>query len=234
VGGGTGLIRPLLPNTWKYTCLDCDPQKLKGFKEKYPTDKIINASATDISWMKNSLLPLSFFSQLLTTVFLLNAVESPYRQPNNLFEETRLVKINNPESNIRVNINVAKYLEDVRQIANNGNFKSDDSIIDLTGCSPGIAVILETFNLGMPWALGGYPGSNQMALFFLEKTPLEKIRKAWVITEPLGKRSLNEDILSNWGLTLSNDYELVGEVLAPPGYRDSRNPSLQKIYKPKK
>jgi len=48
VGGGTGLIRPLLPNTWKYTCLDCDPQKLKGFKEKYPTDKIINASATDI------------------------------------------------------------------------------------------------------------------------------------------------------------------------------------------
>jgi len=48
VGGGTGLIRPLLPNTWKYTCLDCDPQKLKGFKEKYPTDKILNASATDI------------------------------------------------------------------------------------------------------------------------------------------------------------------------------------------
>jgi hypothetical protein len=73
-----------------------------------------------------------------------------------------------------------------------------------------------------------------MALFFLEKTPLEKIRKAWVITEPLGKRSLSEDILSNWGISLINDYELVGEVLAPAGYRGSRNPSLQKIYKPKK
>jgi hypothetical protein len=50
----------------------------------------------------------------------------------------------------------------------------------------------------------------------------------------LGKRSLSEDILSNWGISLINDYELVGEVLAPAGYRGSRNPSLQKIYKPKK
>jgi len=191
-------------------------------------------SAIDISWMKNSLSPLAFISQLVTTIFLLNAVESPYRQPNKLLEEARSVEINNSRSNLRVNINVAKYFEDVRQIAKNGNFKSDDSIIDLTGCSPGIAVILGAFNLGLPWALGGYPRSNQMALFFLEKTPLEKIRKAWVITEPLGKRSLSEDILSNWGISLINDYELVGEVLAPAGYRGSRNPSLQKIYKPKK
>jgi hypothetical protein len=63
---------------------------------------------------------------------------------------------------------------------------------------------------------------------------LDQIRKAWVIIEPLGKRSLSEDIFANWGLTLINDYELVGEVLAPAGYRGSRNPTLQKIYKPKK
>jgi hypothetical protein len=191
-------------------------------------------SAIDISWMKNSLLPLAFISQLVTTIFLLNAVESPYRQPNKLLEEARSVEINNSESNIRVNINVAKYIEAVRQVGISGNITYDDSIIDLTGSSPGIAVILGTFNLGLPWALGGYPGSNQMALFFLEKTQLDQIRKAWVITEPLGKRSLSEDILSNWGLTLINDYELVGEVLAPAGYRGSRNPTLQKIYKPKK
>ena len=191
-------------------------------------------SAVDLNWMKNSLLPIAFISQLITAIFLLNAVESPYRQPIKLFEEARSVEINNSRSNLRVNISVAKYFEDVRQIAIKGSFKSDDSIIDLTGCSPGIAVILGSFNLGLPWALGGYPGSNQMALFFLEKTPLEQIRKAWVITEPLGRRALTEDILSNWGLTLINDYELVGEVLAPAGYRSSINPSLQKIYKPKK
>jgi hypothetical protein len=191
-------------------------------------------SAMDLNWMRNSLLPLAFISQLATVIFLLKAVGSPYRQPNNLFKETRSVEINNPKSNLRVNINVAKYFEDVRQIAINGNFKSDDSIIDLTGCSPGIAVILGSLNLGPPWAIGGYPGSNQMVLFFLEKTQFDQIRKAWVITEPTGKRALNEEILSNLGLTLNNNYELIGEVLAPAGYRGSRNPSLQKIYKPKK
>jgi hypothetical protein len=191
-------------------------------------------SAMDLNWMRNSLLPLAFISQLATVIFLLKAVGSPYRQPIKLFEEARSVEINNSRSNLKVNISVAKYFEEVRQIAIKGSFKSDDSIIDLTGCSPGIAVILGSFNLGLPWALGGYPGSNQMALFFLEKTPLEKIRKAWVITEPLGERALSENILSNWGLTLINDYELVGEVLAPAAYRGSRNPSLQKIYKPKK
>jgi len=194
---------------------------------------IATLAAFDISWMKNSLLPLAFCSQLLTTVFLLNAVESPYRQPNKLFERTQLVKINNPESKIRVNIHIAKYYEDVRQIAINGNFKSDNSIIDLTGCSPGIAVILGTFNLGIPWALGGYPGSEKMAQFFYKKIQVEQIRKAWVITEPFGERALSDDILSNWGLTLINDYELVGEVLAPAEYRGTKNASQQKIYKPK-
>jgi len=48
VGGGTGLLRPLLPSSWNYTCLDCDTQKLKGFQRKFPKDKTIKASAIDI------------------------------------------------------------------------------------------------------------------------------------------------------------------------------------------
>ncbi len=54
VGGGTGLIRPLLPNTWKYTCLDNDPQKLSGFQKKFPSEKTIQASATKIPKPNNT------------------------------------------------------------------------------------------------------------------------------------------------------------------------------------
>jgi hypothetical protein len=90
-----------------------------------------------------------------------------------------------------------------------------------------------THNLGAPWFLGGYPGSNDMALFYLNKMPIDKVRKAWVLTEPSGKLALNPNILSNWGLSLENDYEIVGEVLAPAGYRGAREPSLQKVYKSK-
>jgi SAM-dependent methyltransferase len=48
VGGGTGLSRPLLPAGWNYCCLDPDPQKLKGFRAKYPRDESVQASACNI------------------------------------------------------------------------------------------------------------------------------------------------------------------------------------------
>lgn len=184
----------------------------------------------DSNWMRNSLLPLAFISQFVTIIFLLNAVESPYRQHNNLFNETQSVEIGS--SKLKVHEQIAKYFDDLKSLGLSGNLKSEDSIIDLTGCSPGIAVILGAHNLGAPWLLGGYPGSNPFALFYLNKMPVDQIRKAWVLTEPSGKLSLNPDILSNWGLSLENDYELVGEVLAPAGYRGASEPSLQKIYRP--
>ena len=48
VGGGTGIIRPFVPKAWNYTCLDSDSRKLEGFHRKFPKDKAIKASATDI------------------------------------------------------------------------------------------------------------------------------------------------------------------------------------------
>jgi SAM-dependent methyltransferase len=48
VGGGTGLSRPLLPMGWKYFCLDPDPQKLEGFRAKFPDDEAVQASACEI------------------------------------------------------------------------------------------------------------------------------------------------------------------------------------------
>lgn len=48
VGGGTGLSRPLLPERWSYCCLDPDPQKLEGFRAKFPKDESVQASGCEI------------------------------------------------------------------------------------------------------------------------------------------------------------------------------------------
>jgi len=48
VGRGTGLSRSLLPEGWKYFCLDPDPQKLEGFYAKFPNDQVVQASACEI------------------------------------------------------------------------------------------------------------------------------------------------------------------------------------------
>jgi SAM-dependent methyltransferase len=48
IGGGTGLSRVLLPDRWNYCCLDPDPQKLEGFRAKFPRDESIEASGCKI------------------------------------------------------------------------------------------------------------------------------------------------------------------------------------------
>jgi len=55
VGGGTGLSRPLLPKSWSYYCLDPDPQKLEGFRSKFPNDDSLEASACEIPLPDNSI-----------------------------------------------------------------------------------------------------------------------------------------------------------------------------------
>jgi len=48
IGGGTGLYRKLFGRGWEYGCLDPDPEKLKGFRSKFPTDMAIEGSACEI------------------------------------------------------------------------------------------------------------------------------------------------------------------------------------------
>lgn len=54
VGGGTGLLRPLLPPVWKYTCVDIDLQKLEGFRKKFPADSAVQGSATCLPFSDES------------------------------------------------------------------------------------------------------------------------------------------------------------------------------------
>lgn len=42
------MYRPLLRTEWRYSCLDPDPQKLRGFRKKYPGDHAIEASACSV------------------------------------------------------------------------------------------------------------------------------------------------------------------------------------------
>src|SRR5689334_9446116 len=48
LGGGTGITRALWPRDCTYICLDIDPLKLRGFREKHPGERALLADATQI------------------------------------------------------------------------------------------------------------------------------------------------------------------------------------------
>ncbi|MBI5927705.1 MAG: class I SAM-dependent methyltransferase [Chloroflexi bacterium] len=54
LGGGTGINHELLSTVSRYICLDNDPVKLKGFREKYPTDFGLLGNATQVPLQSQS------------------------------------------------------------------------------------------------------------------------------------------------------------------------------------
>jgi SAM-dependent methyltransferase len=54
VGAGTGIWRQFMPKCAKYLWLDCDPQKLDGYREKHPDGFAVLGSGTTLCFSDKS------------------------------------------------------------------------------------------------------------------------------------------------------------------------------------
>ena len=54
VGGGTGLYKDLWPAHFTYVCLDADPEKLRGYTDKYPQGQKICSDAGQLGLRSSS------------------------------------------------------------------------------------------------------------------------------------------------------------------------------------
>ena len=120
----------------------------------------------------------------------------------------------------------AGYINDLKRIALKADWKPGTPFIDLTGGSPGAAVILGGRIMGVPWLLGAYKGSSEFAKTAIEMVSKSEQRAAWVLTAPENKKRIPSEILVGLGLDFPKSYEMVGKVKT--GYRDE----VQLFWKP--
>jgi len=146
-------------------------------------------------------LPVSL---VIMSAMLTAAHRDPYRQPGPMAQADRLVTIGpGQRAQLLVHTEFATTLEGAREVARSNGYAEGDSVIDLSGQSPGLVFALGGRSPGAAWLLGGYRGSENLAMVALSRVPCEQLAAAWLIVEPGGPRSLPMSVLDRLGLPSS-------------------------------
>lgn len=174
-------------------------------------------------------LIVTAFISLLYILFIVNhAYKNPYRLIHKISEQNVKVSLsvnNNKKNIIYVDTKTANYFNELRKAALLNGWNAGSILIDLTGASPGANVILNAKFIGSPWLLGGYPGSELFAYAMLSGGSAKKLKHAWVLTAPQGRRKISLNTLNKLGLDFPNGYEKVGSFTT--GYRNE----VQELWK---
>lgn len=202
--------------------------------------------AAAIFWIT---IPLSFFSlnpqrlsirllaffgiscQLLTFAIIHASLETPYRQDQALHKNSVVTKIGAQQSPLILSEGYSRYVSDAQQVSSKANFKPQTGIIDLTGQSPGILYAIGAKNIGQPWLIGSYPGSEQVVEESLKKVSCKVLATSWVLIEPDGPRKISPNVLDSFGANLQRDYMEAGSwqtALGAGGYQIIRDQILLK------
>jgi len=160
---------------------------------------------------------VSFLLVLSVCLIMTSAYGNPYRLPAKVKNQMVPITFVGDNGTIYVDEDTAEYVRDLKRNALAAGWKPGISFIDLTGASPGAAVIIGGKVVGTPWLLGGYKGSDAFAHVALAEVSTSTLRTAWVLTAHKGRRKLSYTVLSDLGLEFPNTYEAVGKVRT--GYR---------------
>ena len=128
----------------------------------------------------NLLFTLSVF--FLTTNILIKSFYNPYNLGYKYvgnFEKVKFSKY----GELYLDEKLAENLNSIKTAFNSNNWKKNGTIIDLTGSSPGILLLVDgTFFGGIPWLVGSWNGSEQYITKVLSSATKEEILQSWILT----------------------------------------------------
>lgn len=178
-------------------------------------------------------LPLALVVQAVMATLLVTGWERPYRQPEPLRTNEKVLEIgSHQQSKLVLSADYAAYIESATTAARSAGFEPGMPVLDLSGQSPGILYVLGAESIGQAWIIGGYPGSLERAAAALRLVDCEKIASAWVLFEPDGPRSISVDLLALQGIKFPGDYRLAGSWVSASGAGDYVERRKQYLYAP--
>ena len=171
-------------------------------------------------------------SQVITSLHIKEKNEDPYRNNEPLRLSNAKISTNYKNHTIFISDEFAKYVQDARNIAEQSGFKKGNSIIDLSGRSPGLLYLMEAKSIGTAWNMGGYKGSLDVAKSKYDLVNCSDLASAWVIYEINNSRGISTDLFKNFGINFPSQYQLVGSWEIPKGAGGYMKNRVQKLYKP--
>jgi len=162
----------------------------------------------------SALVLLGSASLALTSAFVQASMEFPMRQTQPLRLNSELVDLGEL-GQLSVSKDFATYIEELRQATHGEGFQSGTALVDLTGYSPGVALVVSAIPPGSPWLLGGHVNSALFRRKILDNVPCEQLASAWIVIESAGMVAADET-LAPYGIRLNDHYTVAGSVLPPP------------------
>jgi hypothetical protein len=175
-------------------------------------------------------IPATVVLQALTAVLTQYNGEHANRQSTPIIANEAIVQGIDRCKGLRVNRDTAAYLGALKSITAANDFPSGGHILDLTGRFPGALYLVGADSLGLAWLIGGYNGSEALALRALGRESHEQLADCWILTEVDGPRAIPPTILDGFGLKLGRDYVNVGMLRSPNG--EYPGGLTQVLYKP--
>jgi hypothetical protein len=127
----------------------------------------------------NLFFTLSVF--FLTTNILIKSFYNPYNLGHKHNDNVEKVKFSK-YGELYLDEKLEKNLNSIKMAFNSNNWKKNGTIIDLTGSSPGILVLVEGKFIGTPWLAGSWNGSEQLITKILSSASKEDILQSWILT----------------------------------------------------
>ncbi|MCA1510368.1 hypothetical protein [Bradyrhizobium sp. NBAIM01] len=144
-----------------------------------------------------TLLPLTVSAQLLTASVVNAGMLKPWHQLKDLRAYDALTPL--PGGELVLSQPFHDYLATARAQARAAGLEVGIPVVDLSN-APTLLYVLETRALGLPWLLGGFPGSNAVAAKALGLETCADLAKSWVLVAPEGPRHLDQaGVMASFG-----------------------------------
>jgi hypothetical protein len=177
-------------------------------------------TAANAAW--HQLLAVTAMSLAICFGVLYSSMQHPYRQLEALGLQTSRAEIND-NSSLLLPAATASYVRALQQLTRQDGFEAGDTMLDLTGTSPGSLYVIGARPLGRAWTLGGYPGSSDFVRAGIDQESCEAIGASWILMEPSSPQYFVPNLLEPYGINISSDYLVVGSISS------SRNAPPQKF-----
>jgi hypothetical protein len=186
-----------------------------------------------VNFIFDKILGIRFFSLLMSiilSIFIYFLIQNAYNHPYRLITDISQQKYNvELLGELKVDSRQKKYIDTLQELEKKYNPKNKKiTLLDMTGASSGANIILSAAFFGEQWLSGGYKGSiPYVTRILLSYKNTEKIKKAWILVAPKGRRKIPLNILNKVGLNFPDDYKKVGV------FRTAHRNEVQQLWIPK-
>ncbi len=149
-----------------------------------------------------SIIALATF--LISAVLIYDSASTPYRQPAAILQQTTSVTIGGSRpASLKVNQEIATYINAMRDGAKRAGFVDDTPILDMTGEYPGTVFAVGGAAPGTGWLVYGYPNAEKYDDKALSTANCEDLARAWVLVNAAKPTGAYPRLLTSRGIDLA-------------------------------